>query len=177
VAPWIYPPGYDSLFARFPESASPPSGGEPSSADPLERALIQAVVWQESKFDARARSRSDALGLMQLKLPAALDAARWLGESRPTEATLFDPATNLRYGEIYLKRLLARFDRRVSAALAAYNAGAGQIPPAWRAWLERGGEALIVELVPYPETRDYVKRILGVRQAYREIRPYRSAPP
>jgi soluble lytic murein transglycosylase-like protein len=60
-------------------------------------------------------------------------------------------------------------------ALAAYNAGPGRIPPEWRGWVERGGAALAAELVPLPETRDYVKRILGLDQAYRELRPT-SAP-
>jgi soluble lytic murein transglycosylase-like protein len=166
LAPWSFPVTYDSLIRALPER---PAGGAP------DRALVLAVIWQESKFEPLARSRSNALGLMQLKLPAALDAARWLKEPTPTEARLHDPAVSLRYGVAYLARMLQRFEGRVSLALAAYNAGAGRIPPGWRTWIERGGDALAAELMPYPETRDYVKRILGVRQAYRELDPA-SAP-
>jgi soluble lytic murein transglycosylase len=165
VHPWMYPPAFESLYAAFPESAA---------ADGIERALVRAVTWQESKFDPAARSRSNALGLMQLKLATASDVARWLREAPPTEAKLRDPQTNLRYGVAYLRRLLERCDGKVSAALAAYNAGPGRIGSSWRLLEERGGEALVCELVGYPETRDYVKRIIGARQAYRELRPVAS---
>jgi soluble lytic murein transglycosylase len=101
-----------------------------------------------------------------------MDAARWLGEPAPTESRLHDPALSLRYGATYLRRMIERFGGRVGMGLAAYNAGASRIPRAWPGWIARGGEALAAELVPYPETRDYVKRILGVRQAYRELDPF-----
>jgi soluble lytic murein transglycosylase-like protein len=166
IAPWITPAAFDAVYAALPMVAEP---GAP------DRALVQALTWQESKFDPNARSRSNALGLMQLKIEAATDAARWLKEGRPTEAKLRDPATNFRYGVIYLERLLARFDGWKSVALAAYNAGPGRIPPAWRTWVAEGGDALAAELVPYPETRDYVKRILALRQAYRELTPSASS--
>jgi tetratricopeptide (TPR) repeat protein len=162
LAPWSDPAGFDSLFATLPESGAP---------DSLDRAMMQALVWQESRFDSAARSRSNALGLTQLKLGTATDAARWSKEPRPTEESLRDPALNLRYGVAYLRRMLERFDRSRSAALAAYNAGPGAMPARWREFLERGGEALLTELLPYPETRDYVKNILGTRRAYRELRP------
>jgi soluble lytic murein transglycosylase-like protein len=167
IAPWSYPAEFDSLYAALPESAPP---GAP------DRALVQALTWQESKFDPEARSRSNALGLMQLKLPAAQDAAGWLREPRPDEAKLRDPGANLRYGVAYLTRLMARFDGRPSMALAAYNAGAGRIPVRWRTWIATGGEALAAELVPFPETRDYVKRILSTRHAYQELRPSSALP-
>lgn len=162
AVPWAYPPAFDSLYATLPETAAP---------DSMDRALMQALTWQESKFDPDARSRSNALGLMQLKLPAANDVAAWLHEPAPGEAGLRDPGRNFRYGTAYLRRLLRRFGLVRSAGLAAYNAGPGRIPPRWREFVDRGGEALLTELVPYPETRDYVKKILGTRAAYRELRP------
>jgi soluble lytic murein transglycosylase-like protein len=159
---WIYPAAFDSLYARFPLT---PGAGAP------DRALLQALTWQESKFDPRARSRSNAIGLTQLKRATAAEVARRRHEAPPGEIALTDPARNLTLGADYLAGLITRFGGRVSLALAGYNAGASTISPRAPLWIERGGEALAAELVAYPETRDYVKRILGMRQAYRELRP------
>jgi len=160
VWPCVYPPAYDSLFAAYPESAA---GG-------IERSLLQAVAWKESRFDPVARSRADAVGLFQLKRAAVIDVAGWLREQAPTDAALADPGLNLRYGSRYLERLLERFGGDLPQALAAYNAG----PTAAQRWTrlrDLGGDALACEEIDYPETQDYVKTILAVRQAYRELRP------
>ncbi len=170
VVPWSYPAAFDSLFAAFPDSAD---------AGAAERALVQALAWQESKLDPRARSRSDALGLCQLKLATAAELARAAREPVPDRDALFDPAVGLRYGARYLERQWRRFGGAV-LALAAYNAGPGAIAR-WSAqhaadssrW--PGGEALRCELIARPETEDYVKRIVAARQAYRELRPTAGA--
>ena len=161
VWPWAYPPAYDSLFAAWPESAS--AGG-------LDRALLRAVAWKESRFDPLARSRSDAVGLLQLKRAAVLDVAGWLRERPPTDAALADPALNLRYGARYLERLLARFGANPPLALAAYNSGS-TAAKRWTRLRSIGGDALACEEIDFPETEDYVKTILAVRQAYRELKP------
>jgi soluble lytic murein transglycosylase len=164
VAPWLHPPALDTLFAAPADSAGGP-----------EPALLRAIAWQESKFDPGARSRSDALGLLQLKLATAREVAARLREPAPGPEDLLDPARNLRLGRAYFARQLDRFGGNVSLALAAYNAGPGAVAR-WRT-VQRaagghvGGDALDVELIASPETEDYVKRILAVRQAYRELRP------
>ena len=161
ISPWLYPPAYDSLFAAYPDSAG---------ARPIERSLLRAVAWKESRFDPVARSRSDAIGLLQLKRPAVTDVSRWLREAPPSDSELADPAVNLRYGARYLERMVVRFDGDLPLALAAYNAG----PTVARRWTRlrtMGGDALACEEIDYPETQDYVKTILAVRQAYRELRP------
>ncbi len=155
---WAYPPAYESLFVAPADSA----------VAALEPALLFALADQESRFDPRARSRSDALGLMQLKLATAADVAGWVGDRRPTEETLFDPQRSVRYGTRYLRRLLQRSEGHVAVALSGYNAGPSSLPPWWRDALARGGEALFCELVP---NGDYPRKILGFRQAYRELRP------
>jgi soluble lytic murein transglycosylase-like protein len=166
IVPWLYPPAHDRAFAALPESAS---------ADEPDRALMRAVAWKESRFDARARSRSDALGLVQLKLGTAADEARSLRERRPQEKDLFDSVRNVRYGTSYLARQMARFGS-LHRALAAYNAG----PTALARWLSLwekapgralGGAALECELMCRPETIRYVKEVLAAYQAYRELRP------
>jgi soluble lytic murein transglycosylase len=137
--------------------------------------VIQALAWQESKFEATARSRSNALGLLQLKRATAAEIAHALRDPEPSERALLDPALNLQYGTQYLLRLLKRFDGTLGAALAAYNGGPSTVSPRWRRLVAQGGEALLAELASTPETRDYVKRVLGVRQAYRELRPSGSS--
>jgi soluble lytic murein transglycosylase len=81
-----------------------------------------------------------------------------------------DPGANLRYGARYLQHLLQRSDGNVPMALAGYNAGP-RIAARWTRLRPLGGDALMVEEIGRPETYDYVKSILAIRQAYRELRP------
>ncbi len=167
VVPWSFPPALDSLYDSRPLAAF---------GDSLDRALLRAIAWQESKFDPAARSRSNALGLYQLKLATAGDVARWLKERPPTEFSLQDPVTSIRYGESYFRWLLRRTDGRHAVAIAAYNAGPSGIAPHWRELVARGGEALFVEMIDRPETRDYARKVLAARQAYRELQPHVERP-
>lgn len=161
IVPWGFPPAYDSLVVAACDSLG------------LEPALVYATMRQESVFDPQARSTSNALGLMQLLMPAAQDAAGWAKEPKPvSEGPLLDPATNLKWGARYLARLMGRFDGHVSVALSAYNAGASTVPAFWRELIATGGEALFCEVASNQDAQDYAKRILGYRQAYRELAPY-----
>jgi soluble lytic murein transglycosylase len=157
LVPWIYPPAYERWIEAGPDS--------------LEPALLYALIRQESRFDSAARSSSDALGLAQLKRDTAGDVARWLREAVPTETDLLRPERSIRYGARYLRWLLGRFDRNLAVALSAYNAGPGTIPRRWKDVVARGGDALWCELAPYPESQEYARRILMMRQAYRELSP------
>jgi soluble lytic murein transglycosylase-like protein len=101
--------------------------------------LFTALVWQESGFRARARSKAGARGLTQL-MPGT---ARDLGVRR-----IYDPAENLAGGAHYLKAQLVRFGS-VKLALAAYNAGPEAV-------------AKFRGIPPYAETRQYVRNILAI---------------
>lgn len=89
----------------------------------LPETLLLAVARGESDFEATARSRANAHGVMQILWP---DTARHLGIHRLSE--LYDPCTNIDAGARYLKELLARYRGNLHLALAAYNYGPRRIP-------------------------------------------------
>jgi peptidoglycan lytic transglycosylase len=122
----------------------------------LDPALLAAVIYQESKFKADARSTSGAIGLMQLLPATAQGIAVHTGGTRFTTADLYNPEINVRYGAWYLRHLLEKYgDERT--ALAAYNAGQDNVDR-WRA--EGGG-------IRFSETRAYVKRVEELKGIYR----------
>jgi len=128
--------------------------------------LLAALVRQESVFDVEALSPAGARGLAQLLPSTASLMARGLDVTfYPEWITV--PDLNLHLGAAHLAELLRRFGR-VDAAIAAYNAG----PSPVRRWLERAGAAdpdRFVELIPYPETRGYVRSLLRNRELYRAL--------
>jgi soluble lytic murein transglycosylase len=126
----------------------------------LDPALLAAVIYQESKFQADAKSSSGAIGLMQLRPDTAKGIAIRTGGSRFRIEDLYNPEINIRYGSWYLRHLLNKYgDERT--ALAAYNAGQRNVDT-WRA--EGGG-------IRFSETRAYVERVEHLKGVYR--RAYR----
>lgn len=139
-----------------------------AGASSLDPDLLQALMREESRFNRWARSPTGALGLTQLMPRTAQYVARGLKLGRPTRGMLYRPALNIRLGAAYLAELLEEFEGSKVHAVAAYNAG----PPAvWR-WMEARPDDEIdewVEKIPFSETRDYVKRVLGSYGAYRLV--------
>lgn len=130
----------------------------------LDPALIAGVIYAESKF-TDARSHAGALGLMQITPDTARYIAQLSGATNFELDDLSDPDINIRYGAYYLHYLLDRYDDNIVLALAAYNAGGGNVDK----WLEEGRTR--VRDIPFPETREYVKRVIDARGAYsREYR-------
>ncbi len=126
----------------------------------VDAALIAAVIYSESKFDDRTSS-AGARGLMQITPEAAQDIERHSGGTTFKLGDLSDPEINIRYGTYLLRELLDRYDGDVVAALAAYNAGPGNVD----SW---GGSELTVDDIPFPETRAYVEDVLDKQRAYRD---------
>jgi soluble lytic murein transglycosylase len=127
------------------------------SVDP---ALVAGMIYAESHFRDQT-SHADARGLMQITPDTARFIAR---KSRGTEFVLqdlSDPDVNIAYGTFYLRYLLDLLDQNEIAALAAYNAGIGNVE-------EWGGGELRLEDIRFGETRDYVERVLEKQRAYRE---------
>ena len=123
----------------------------------LDPALLAAVIYQESKFRADARSGSGAIGLMQLLPDTAKGIALHTGGTAFRVADLYKPEINVRYGAWYLRHLLEKYgDERT--ALAAYNAGQDNVDR-WR----RTGRGIV-----FPETRAYVERVEELKKIYRE---------
>jgi soluble lytic murein transglycosylase len=123
----------------------------------IEPALLAAVIYQESKFDATAKSDSGAIGLMQLTPSTAHGIALRTGGAAFRTADLRDPEINIRYGCWYLQHLFRKYgDERL--VLAAYNAGQGNVDR-WRARGKRIG---------FAETRNYVDRVEELKRIYRD---------
>ncbi|HET8862584.1 MAG TPA: lytic transglycosylase domain-containing protein [Solirubrobacterales bacterium] len=126
----------------------------------VDASLIAAVIYAESKFDDQTSS-AGARGLMQITPEAAQDIERHSGGTTFELGDLSDPEINIRYGTYLLRELLDRYDGDTVAALAAYNAGPGNVDR----W---GGSELSVTDIRFPETRAYVEDVLDKRRAYRD---------
>lgn len=124
-------------------------------AEGLDPALLAAVIYEESKFHPSARSKSGAVGLMQLRPSTAKGIALRTGGTAFRVSDLTNPAINIRYGAWYLGNLLRKY-RHERLALAAYNAGQGNVDR----WLQAGAE------IQFPETRAYVTRVEHMKRVY-----------
>jgi soluble lytic murein transglycosylase len=133
----------------------------------LDPALVAAVIYAESRFDAQARSAHGAVGLMQLLPETAAQIARDTGGVAFEPADLDDPRINIRYGCHYLRTVLDSFGGDSVAAIAAYNAGAGAVGE-WEAAARAEGHPLRISDIPYDETRAYVRSVLEARRIYRQ---------
>lgn len=133
--------------------------------------LVLSLVKQESSFDNLARSTAGAIGLMQLMTATARELSADMNlKSKDVAADLQKPNFNIRLGTQYLHRRLKFFDGHVPLALAAYNAGIGNI----KSWLKTKSEKdnirkvnitsyeeeLWFDELPWPETSGYIKSIL-----------------
>jgi soluble lytic murein transglycosylase len=126
----------------------------------VDAALIAAVIYSESKFSDQTSS-AGARGLMQITPETAKDVERHSGGTTFKVGDLSDPEINIRYGTFRLRELLDRYGGDEVAALAAYNAGPGNVD----SW---GGSELTLDGIPFPETRAYVEEVLAKRRAYRD---------
>ena len=140
---------------------------EPKWGFTIDRALVYAIVRQESRFNPTVTSPAGAVGLMQL-MPEA--AARAAGDDKlkADMSPLFDPAFNLRVGQDYVTWLMERgvgYD--ILRTVAAYNGGPGTLLKT----AEKVGEndsLLIIESLPSVETRNYVEKVMAGYWTYRK---------
>ncbi len=151
--PWTvgYPRAFEPLVLRA------------CAANGLSTSLAWAIMREESSFVADARSRSNALGLMQLMGPTA----KWVAAGTPwqtDEAALKRPEVSIDLGVRLLSKLRSAHTV-LPLAIGAYNAGSGAIGK-WTNGALSDDLDLFVELVPYDETRNYIKRVLSTEATY-----------
>jgi soluble lytic murein transglycosylase len=158
----IYPLDYWDLIQRH------------ASDRGLDPYLLAALIAQESTFSPTIKSSANAYGLMQILPSTGRQLARSEGMRPFRTRMLTNPDTNLRLGTAHLAKLIARFGE-IHLALAGYNAGDSRV----RAWLSRnpGVDAdEFIDDIPFPETQNYVKRILGTADDYRRLYGAQTAP-
>jgi soluble lytic murein transglycosylase len=126
----------------------------------LDPALIAAVIYAESRF-VDQKSSAGALGLMQITPQTAHAIEHLSGGTTFVTSDLSDPQINISYGCYYLRYLLDHYNGNEVAALAAYNAGTGNVDK----W---GGSDLQESDIEFPETRAYVNEVLDKQQDYRD---------
>jgi soluble lytic murein transglycosylase len=131
----------------------------------LDPALIAAVIYEESRFRDQT-SHAGARGLMQITPQTADAIAKHSGGVRFQQEDLADPQINISYGAYYLRLLIDRYGGNEALAIAAYNAGSGNVDR----WVADAGGAdsfKTAEHIPFPETRAYVENVLQRRDDYR----------
>jgi soluble lytic murein transglycosylase len=131
----------------------------------LDPALIAAVIYAETKFDPRPSS-AGAQGLMQILPSTAEFLAHLTGGVGFQTADLAHPAVNIAYGSYYLRYLLNHYENNEMLAIAAYNAGLTNVDE-WVAHARAEGGQLTAAEIPFPQTREYVQRVLDAQRDYR----------
>ena len=127
-----------------------------AAQDRLDAALLAAVIYEESRFRPRARSKVGAMGLMQIQPATAETIAQRTGGVGFHVSDLYDPEVNISYGSWYLRQLLDKYsDERL--ALAAYNAGETIVDR----WLREG------KGIAATGVRAYVESVEGTKKVYR----------
>lgn len=151
----LFPVDYWPLIRRY------------STAHDLDPYLMAALIAQESTFEADVKSAANAWGLMQLVPSTGRRYARKLGYRRFSMRLLTRAETNIRMGMAYFADLVKAFGG-AHFALASYNAGESRVAR----WIsERPGidREEFIDDIPFPETRNYVKKVLGTAEDYRRL--------
>ena len=157
--------GYDLLNYLHPVIALP------QVSDAPEAALVLGIARQESEFDPTVVSSAGALGLMQLMPASAKRAAAMSGIAYRISELTANPSYNIQLGMATLNEYLARWDGSYILAIATYNAGPANV----ERWVEIYGDPRNpqidpidwIESIPFPETRNYVQRVLENVEVYR----------
>lgn len=133
----------------------------------LDPYLIMGIISAESQFEADAVSHKDALGLMQIKE----ETAKWCIEHFELDADvddIYEPDTNILIGCAYIDYLIDMFEGHTDVAIAAYNAGQGNV----KKWLDDNrysDDGKQLKKIPFDETENYVKKVRNREKIYRDL--------
>lgn len=134
----------------------------------IDKLYIYAIIKAESNFNEKANSQSGAKGLMQIMDSTAKDIAKTIGINNEEEFDLYNPSINIMLGTKYFSDLLKEYNGNIDLALAAYNAGKGNI----KKWIENGiikADGSDIENIPYKETNMYVRKIKQNYKMYQDL--------
>jgi soluble lytic murein transglycosylase len=150
-----YPRAYQPLVDKFGAAANNPE------------LFLYAIMRKESGFNPHDVSYADARGLLQMIPPTSTQVAASIGETFFADQ-LYDPETNIKLGANYIGALYAKFGREVQLTAGAYNGG----PRMMTRWCEQNAKYPtdeFVELIAFPQTREYVKRVTSIYARYRYL--------
>jgi soluble lytic murein transglycosylase-like protein len=166
-------------LAETPQAVAGPKrrSGEPDYPVPklrprkgftIPKALVYAIVRQESRFNPGVVSPAGAVGLMQLMPDTAVHAT---GDARfrDNASALFDPSLNLKVGQDYVSWLMNQgvgYD--ILRTVAAYNGGPGTLQKTAQMLGDEDESLMVIECMPAPETRDYVEKVMAAYWTYRK---------
>ncbi len=161
VCVFIYGLKHIGLFARGAFDDEINAAGVMFGVDPL---LVEAVIKRESNMNPDAVSNKGAVGLMQIMPKTAGEISGQIAFPGYSEDSLKDPAVNTVFGTFYLAKLLAYYDNNLILALAAYNAGIGNVDK----WIARDKEiAKKISRIPFKETKRHVRAIIITYNFYK----------
>ena len=152
----LYPIEYSEYVYKYSEQYN---------VDPL---LMFSLIKAESNFDSNGVSSSNAKGLMQLMDSTAEEVAKNIQIEYNSNVTLYNPEDNIQLGIKYFSELMEHYNKNYILALAAYNAGIGNV----NNWIERGiiqADGSDAENIPYKETNNYVRKILNNYKIYKKL--------
>jgi len=152
----------------FPTVSTPPTA---------DYTMVHAIARQESEFDINRTSHAGARGLMQLMPGTANEQAGKMGMAYMSASLTTDPQYNIMLGDAYFGRMMDYFGGSYPLAVAAYNAGAGNV----NKWLRANGDPRTgavdwlrwIEEIPIFETRNYVARVIENAVVYEALHPER----
>lgn len=153
---YIFPKKYAVYIEKYAEKYS------------LDIWLVYAVVRVESNFETNAVSIKDARGLMQVSKLTGEWGASEIGLENFTVEDLFNPEINIEIGCWYLNRLIQQYDEKIDTALAAYNAGSGNVSK-WLNNPDYSSNGLDLKEIPFQETSNYVKKVNFVKLFYEKL--------
>ncbi|ADO77595.1 Lytic transglycosylase catalytic [Halanaerobium praevalens DSM 2228] len=128
----------------------------------LDKELLTALIYVESRFNKNIKSHKGAIGLMQLMPTTAFWIAEELNYEDFKLEDLTNPETNIKFGSWYFAYLYQKFDKNLIKAIAAYNAGEDNV----RQWTNQGWQADLELKLPFSETDNFVRRVISTRNYY-----------